>query len=175
MNIKKLGSNSSSRQGFIAGVSASTLVFLLFNLTPGITDVKKLVEINKHGNSQPAASSEQAVEEHADIERVIKYLPDDNIVVLDEKGEVLAKAGNKYKKDGALTGYRNVSLVTVTENVVENTKKTQTHSLLDLFIKPANAATIVYERHYTIVDGDIVDCKIHRKLPLPHVFVKSCM
>ncbi len=175
MNIKKIGSNSSSRQGFIAGVSLSTLVFLLFNLTPGITDVKSLGKIKKHDGGQLTTQAEQATEEHADIERVIKYLPDNNIVVLDEKGEIIAKSGNKYKKDGALTGYSNVSLVTVTENVVENTKKTQTHSLLDMFIKPANAATIVYERHYTIVDGDIVDCKIHRKSPLPHIFIKRCM
>lgn len=175
MNNKKIFSKANSKTSFLAGVIVSTFVFLLFNSTTGITGEKlrgwgKNPDYNQ-GNADPGHS----IGEGDHLERLVKYLEGGDILVLDEKGGVIARSPNKPIKDGPLTEHRTVSFVTVTENGYDVEKTDQKMGLLDIIISPAMAIPLVYERHYTIVDGDVIDCRIHRKSPAPHIFIKRCM
>jgi hypothetical protein len=172
MNIKKSFSKTNSKTSFLAGVVVSTFVFLLFNATMGVTDEKdrEWVKNKDYGRGDGYIDREED-----NFVRIVKYLPGGEILVLDEKGTVIAKSPYNPIKEGPLTEHRNVSFVTVTENGYDADTKDQKLGFLDLIIKPAMAATVVYEKHYTIIDGDVVSCNLHRKSPAPHKYIRSCM
>jgi hypothetical protein len=176
MNIIKIFSNSDSKASFLAGVIVSTFAFLLLNATTGVTGEKLRDSVKKPDYNYGKSDSGYTNEGEKDpFERIVKYLPGGEILVLDEKGEVIAKSPYSPIKEGPLTEHRTVTFVTVTENGYDAEAKDQKTGFLDFIIKPAMATTVIYERHYTIIDGDVVSCNLHRKSPAPHKYIKSCM
>jgi hypothetical protein len=158
MNIIKIFSNSDSKASFLAGVIVSTFAFLLLNATTGVTGEKLRDSVKKPDYNYGKSDSGYTNEGEKDpFERIVKYLPG---------GEIL---------EGPLTEHRTVTFVTVTENGYDAEAKDQKTGFLDFIIKPAMATTVIYERHYTIIDGDVVSCNLHRKSPAPHKYIKSCM
>ncbi len=172
MNNKKL-SALFSKSSFVAGVLVSTFVFLLVNLTPGITGVNSKAWL-KNQDNRPSATPAYLSGEEKNLELAVKYMAGGDIIVLDEKGEVVARSNYEPVKEGPLTELRHLEFVTVTENGYDPEGKAQKLGFIDSIITPAMAAVTTYEYHYIKVDNQIIACRKHRKSPLPHAYVGKC-
>ena len=160
--------------GFISGVLATSFVYLLFSLTTGITgEYRYNWDKKTHGQSgNPNPDYPQGEEKNLSL--VVKYISGGEIIIEDEKGEVIARSQDNPIKEGPLSELRNIKFITVTENAYGTDQNDQHSSLLDSVISPAMAAATVYEYHYIWVDNKIVACRKHRRSPAPHAYAGRC-